>query len=87
MNLKTYLHSMPVSERKAFAMRCGTAYQNLLNIIYNDRICGEKIALAIQTESGGAVTIEELRPQFADALKKAGYEWVRPSTNELLEAA
>lgn len=87
MNLKTYLHSMLVPDRKAFAERCGTTYQHLQNIIYGDKSCGEPLALAIQRESGGAVSVEELRPAFAAALRQAGYEWVRKSTNELLEAA
>ncbi len=61
MQLKAYLRSIPVAAREAFAARCGTSHAHLRNIAYG-KTCGEALAIAIDRESGGRVTVEELRP-------------------------
>lgn len=61
MDLRTYLRSIPGPARKAFAARCGTSHAHLRNIAYG-KTCGEALAIAIDRESGGRVTVEELRP-------------------------
>ena len=61
MDLKTYLKSLPVGDRKALAERCDTSLQHLKNIADGFRKCGEKLAIEIEKNSSGAVTCEELR--------------------------
>lgn len=60
--LKKFLIDMPVADRQAFAERCGTSYAFLRNVIYGQRMPGEKLCVAIWRESGGAVTRQVLRP-------------------------
>ena len=62
MTLKTHLLSMPVSERIAFAKRCGTTYAHLRNVAYELKPCGESLAVNVERESGGVVRCESLRP-------------------------
>lgn len=62
MKLKAYLFALPVPERTAFAQRCGTTCGHLRNVAYGYRTCAEGVAIAIERESAGAVTCEELRP-------------------------
>ena len=61
MQFKPYFLSIPVPVREAFAARCGTSHAHLRNIAYG-KTCGEALAIAIDRESGGRVTVEELRP-------------------------
>lgn len=63
MQLKTFLLSMPVKARHEFAARCGTSYQQLLNIAYNGRACAAKLAVSIMRESDGRVLCDPLHPQ------------------------
>lgn len=60
--LKTYWLSLPVPERQAFALRCGTSFAHMRNIAYGQKPCGEKLTIAIERESKGAVRCESLRP-------------------------
>ncbi|WGS46828.1 helix-turn-helix domain-containing protein [Burkholderia sp. JSH-S8] len=60
--LKKFLMAMPVTERQAFAARCGTSYAFLRNVVYGQRTPGEKLCVAIWRESGGVVTRQVLRP-------------------------
>lgn len=62
MDLKTYLKTMSLAEREEFAKRCGTTAGHLRNVSYEDRTCGESLAIAIERESGRDVRCEELRP-------------------------
>lgn len=62
MDLKSFLLSMSVAERDAFAKRCGTSRGHITNIAYGGKPCGEKLAIAIDRESLGAVPCESLRP-------------------------
>lgn len=61
MDFKPYFLSIPTAARVAFAARCGTSPAHLRNIAYG-KTCGEALAIAIDRESGGQVTVEELRP-------------------------
>lgn len=60
--LKTYLKTMSVEQREAFAARCGTTWPFLRNVSYGQRQAGEKLCVAIERESAGAVTRIDLRP-------------------------
>ncbi len=61
MDLKSFLQSMPVTEREAFAVRCGTTFRHLQNVAYG-KTCGESLAINVERESARRVTCEELRP-------------------------
>jgi DNA-binding transcriptional regulator YdaS (Cro superfamily) len=61
MMFKTYFLALSTTERRAFAVRCGTSSDHLRNIAYG-KTCGEKLAIAIDRESGGVVRCEDLRP-------------------------
>lgn len=62
MDLKTYLSTLTLKERDALADKCGTSAGHLRNVSYGYRSCGESLAIALERESGGSVTCEELRP-------------------------
>lgn len=61
MDMKNFYLSIPVEEREGFAKRCGTTFGMLRNVAYG-RKAGEKLCIAIERESGGAVRCEDLRP-------------------------
>jgi DNA-binding transcriptional regulator YdaS (Cro superfamily) len=73
MNLKSYLRTLKICEREPFASRCGCSLQHLRFVAYGAKRCSETLALAIERETGGQVTVAELRPQFAHDLKRSGY--------------
>lgn len=63
MDLKTYIYAIDdMSEREAFAVRCGTTYGHLRNVAYGQKPCREALAINIERESGGKVRCEDLRP-------------------------
>jgi DNA-binding transcriptional regulator YdaS (Cro superfamily) len=62
MDLRAYMASIPVKDRPAFAARCGTTAGHLQNVAYGYKPCGEGLAISIERESKGSVTVEELRP-------------------------
>jgi len=62
MNLKAFLQSMPLRNRDLFAERCGTTGGHLRNISYGYKSAAAELAILIERESLGAVTVEELRP-------------------------
>ena len=62
MDLLSFLKAIPPLERPAFAVRCETTIGHMTNTAYGYRPCGERLAIAIERESGGKVTCEELRP-------------------------
>jgi DNA-binding transcriptional regulator YdaS (Cro superfamily) len=65
MELKPYLQSLPnAAAREAFATRCGTSIGHLNNVAngYNDKKCSTELAVAIELESCGVVTRQELCP-------------------------
>jgi len=63
---------MPMNERERFAAQCGTSYGHIRNVAYG-KTCAEELAIAIEKESGGIVTIAELHAEFAELLASAGY--------------
>lgn len=58
----TYLATLPPAERDAFASRCGTSVGYLRKAVSVGQRIGESLAIAIERESGRAVTVEQLRP-------------------------
>ena len=62
MNLKTYFMAKTKEQRDAFAALCGTTRGHLTNIAYGQKTCAEKLAIAIERESHGAVRCEDLCP-------------------------
>jgi DNA-binding transcriptional regulator YdaS (Cro superfamily) len=73
MDLKTYLSPMSAEQRKDFATRCGASRGHIQNVAYGKK-CDAVLAAAIERESGGAVTRQELRadwqaiwPELAEA--------------------
>lgn len=73
MNLKSYLRSLPIPQREPFAHRCGCTLQHLKFVAYGAKAPSEVLALAIERETGGAVTLEDLKPAFKAALESSGY--------------
>jgi len=61
MDLKTFLRSLSLRDRAVFAGRCGTSAGHLRNLSYGYRTCDAGLAIAIERETAGAVTCEELR--------------------------
>lgn len=62
MDLKTYWDGLTVEQRETFATACGSTWKHLRNISYGYKSCAEKLAIAIERESHGAVVCETLRP-------------------------
>lgn len=65
MLIPEYLSGLPsADDRKAFAVRCGTSleYLRLIASGADGRRFRESLCIAIERESAGAVTCEELRP-------------------------
>lgn len=60
--LRLYLNSIPVADQLKFAERCGTTLGYLRKAISAGQLLREKVVIAIERESGGAVTCELLRP-------------------------
>lgn len=59
--LKIYLMALPMTDRIAFAERCGTTWPFLRNVAYGYRVAGEKLCVCIEKESDAAVTRQDLR--------------------------
>ena len=53
---------MPVAEQQAFAARCGTSIGYLRKILSTGQRIGESIAINIDRESRGQITVEVMRP-------------------------
>lgn len=60
--LVEYLKTLTPEQRSEFAVRCETTAGHLRNVADGWRPCGEKLAIAIDRESGGAVLAEDCRP-------------------------
>lgn len=73
MNLKTYLNSLNRNGKEQFAARLRTSIGFLAQIAYGHRRCSPDLAIAIERDTAGAVTVADLRPEFAESLKAAGY--------------
>lgn len=64
MELKTYWLGLSGKERETFAAACETTSGHLRNISYGGRNCSAKLAVAIERESKGTVTCQELCPDI-----------------------
>lgn len=73
MDLRTFYQRQSATEREAFAASIGTTPLYYRNVAYNFRRANETLALAIERESEGAVSVRELRPDFASELAASGY--------------
>lgn len=63
MELKEFLRGKSAGEQEVFARACGTTVGQIKQVAYNKaRRAGESLAIAIERESCGRVTCEELRP-------------------------
>lgn len=60
--LLEYINSLPIDEREPFAKRCETTIGYLRNACSTGKRLGERIAINIERESGGAVRCEDMRP-------------------------
>jgi len=61
-SLLDYINSLDEAARTNFSARCATSIDYLRQVGYGNRKCGEKLAVAIDRESGGVVPMEQLRP-------------------------
>jgi DNA-binding transcriptional regulator YdaS (Cro superfamily) len=62
MRLHDYITSLAIKERDAFAKRCGTSLGFLKLLAYGRKPCSPELAVAIDRETSGAVSFEELCP-------------------------
>lgn len=60
--LKDYLCKFTRIERGRIAVKCGTTLGHLTNIANGYKPCSPSLALALERESSGAVTRQDLRP-------------------------
>lgn len=63
---KTFFADLPPAEREHFAARCGTTAGFLRNVIYGQRLPGEKLCVRIERESGYVVTRCDLRRDWRE---------------------
>ena len=64
MELRTYLLSIGKNGKTALAKACNTSPAYLDQVAGGHRACREALAMALDRESCGAVTVEELRPDL-----------------------
>lgn len=84
MIFKQFWKTIPRLDRPAFAERVGASFSTLNQLAFGNRVISDSLALAIERETNGAVTVADLRPSFADSLRAAGYVKL---TNEERKAA
>lgn len=60
--LLNYLNAFSVEDQEQFARRCGTTIGYMRLVAYGNRTCREKLAINIDRESGGIVSLQTLRP-------------------------
>ncbi len=61
-SLRTYLNSLEPSEQERFAKRCGTSVGYLRKALSTKERFREGLSIALERESGGAVPVEDTRP-------------------------
>lgn len=66
MELKTYLRPMSAAERDKFARRCGTTIGHMTNVAGHHKPCSPKLAAAIEVQSGGEVSRQEMRDDWRE---------------------
>lgn len=62
MNLKAYLRTLSVEEKTLFAEKCGASLTHIKFVAYGAKNASCELAMAIERESGGDVTAEDIRP-------------------------
>lgn len=62
MKLIDYINSLTKEEGESFASRCDTSIDYLRQVGYGNRKCRESLAIKIDRESAGSVSLDELRP-------------------------
>jgi DNA-binding transcriptional regulator YdaS (Cro superfamily) len=60
--LKSYWKSLSAQQRDELAAACETTSGHLANVVYECRTCSEKLAIALERETKGAIRCEDLRP-------------------------
>ena len=73
MELRTYINLLSTPDQSAFADRIGSSIGYLRKAISIGQEIGPELAIAIERETNGEVTVAELRPSFAESLRAAGY--------------
>ena len=73
MELRTYINLLSTPDQAAFANRIGSSIGYLRKAISIGQVIGPELAIAIERETNGEVTVAELRPSFAESLRAAGY--------------
>lgn len=64
MNLKQYIFSLPPAERQAIAVRCDTSAKHLQNCAYGYKTLDAATCVALERESGKAVTRKDMRADW-----------------------
>lgn len=59
--LREYLNGLSPDEQEQFAHRCDTSVGYLRKAISTKQLLGPNLVIAIERESGGAVTCEDVR--------------------------
>jgi DNA-binding transcriptional regulator YdaS (Cro superfamily) len=62
MNFQTYWTSLDSAAKRSLAHSLNTSLAFLSQIAHGHRRCREALAIAIERDSAGAVTVEEMRP-------------------------
>lgn len=69
--LRAYLNNLSPAEQEAFAANCGTSIGYLRKACSIRQRLGADLCIAIERESSGTVTCEELRPDVDWAYLRA----------------
>lgn len=60
--LREYLNSLSTDDQAAFVRRCDTSVSYLRKAISAKQMLGPNLAIAIERETAGVVSCEDLRP-------------------------
>ena len=86
--LLAFINSLTEDQRFDFAEGCKTSIGYLRKAISTGQQLGEGVCVLIQTNSAGAVTVLDLRPDFADKLAAGGYvRYQRPPVAQAAKVA
>ncbi|WP_345815325.1 hypothetical protein AAGS40_23405 [Paraburkholderia sp. PREW-6R] len=64
--LKEFFSSLSIPERKQFASRCGTSVAFIRNVMYGQRVPGEKLCVKIERETDCRVLRQDLRADWEE---------------------
>ena len=64
VELKQMLNNMPLEDRKGFADKCGTSFDNLRQVAYGWGGCSISLAQSIVSASAGKVELDDLIPEL-----------------------